>query len=112
MLDVKQIKRFLALLKAEVELNRTHNDIEYPKGFKKSFEQQKHFMGWINYKETWYIGEFGDPWKVILIERPLVDEWHEHLKTIVPVLTPEGEIVTAEEWDQRSSNNGGESNVQ
>ncbi len=101
MLDVKKIKRFLALLKAEVELDRKHKGIRYPKGFKKSFERQKHFMGWINYKETWYIDEFNDPWKVIPISRPLVDEWHEHLKTIVPVITPEGEILEPEEWEQR-----------
>lgn len=102
MLDVKQIKRFLALLKAEVEFDRVHSGIEYPEGFKESFERQKHFRGWINYKETWYIDEDKDPWKVIPLERPLVDEWHEHLKTIVPVITPEGEIVEPEEWERRS----------
>ena len=101
MLDVKKIKRFLAKAKADAEFNRS--GMKYPKGFKKSFERQNHFMGWINYKETWYIDEFNDPWKVIPIERPLVDEWHEHLKTIVPVITPEGEIVEPEEWERRST---------
>lgn len=101
MLDVKEIKRFLALLKAEVELDRIHDDIEYPKGFKESFERQKNFMGWINYKETWYIDEFNDPWKVILIDRPLVEDWHDQLRKFVPVLTPEGEILEPEEWEQR-----------
>lgn len=102
MLDVKEIKRFLALLKAEVELDRKHKGIKYPKGFKKSFERQKHFMGWVNYKETWYIDEDGDPWKVIPIDRPLVEDWHDQLRRFVPILTPEGEVLEPEEWEQRS----------
>ena len=56
-LTTKEIKRFLALLKAEVELDRVHSNIVYPEGFKESFEKQKHFRGWNNYKETWYIDE-------------------------------------------------------
>jgi len=102
-MDVKQIKRFLALLKAEVALKRVHDDIEYPEGFKESFENQKFFRGWINYKETWYIDEFNDPWKVILINRPLVEDWHDALRKVVPVITPEGEILEPEEWERRQT---------
>lgn len=111
-MDIKEIKRFLALLKAEVELDRKHDGIEYPEGFKESFENQKDFRGWINYKETWYIDEENDnPWKIILIKRPLLEDWHDILKKFVPVLTPEG-VVSAEEYNKRSSENGGEGNVQ
>lgn len=101
-MNVKKIKRFLALLRAEVELNRIHKDIKYPEGFKESFEKQEHFRGWINYQVTWYIDEFNDPWKVILLKRPLVEEWHDVLREFVPVITPEGEIVEPEEWERRS----------
>ena len=102
-MDVKQIKRFLALLKAEVELKREHIDIEYPQGFKESFENQTSFRGWINYKETWYIDEEHDPWKVISIDRPLLEDWHDELIKVVPVITPDGEIVGAEEWEKKSN---------
>ena len=102
-MDVKQIKRFLALLKAEVELKREHTDIEYPQGFKESFENQTSFRGWINYKETWYIDEENDPWKVISIDRPLLEDWHDELRKVVPVITPDGEIVRAEEWEKKSN---------
>ena len=112
-MDVKKIKRFLALIKAEVELDRTHEDIEYPEGFKESFESQKHFRGWINYKETWYIDEQNnDPWNVIPLKRPLVEEWHDILREFVPIITPEGEIVTPEEWEKRKAENGREGNIQ
>ena len=100
-MDVKKIKRFLALLKSEVELDRNHN-LELPDGFKASFENQLNFRGWINYKETWYIDEFNDPWKVVSISRPLVEDWHDVLRKFVPVITPEGDIVKAEEWEKRS----------
>jgi hypothetical protein len=100
-LDVKKIKRFLALLKSEVELNRNHHLI-LPDGFKESFENQPKFRGWINYKETWYIDE-KDPWRVISISRPLVEDWHDQLRKVVPVITPEGEVVGAEEWEKRSN---------
>lgn len=91
----------MALLKAEAEYDRD-NKLDLPKGFKESFENQPLFRGWINYKETWYIDEFNDPWKVIAIERPLVEDWHDTLKKVVPVITPKGEIVRAEEWEKRS----------
>lgn len=101
-MDIKKVKRFLALIKAEVELNRVHEGIVYPEGFKESFEGQTNFRGWINYKETWYIDEENnDPWKVIPLKRPLVEEWHDVLRKFVPVITPEGEIVEPEEWEQR-----------
>lgn len=101
-MDVKQIKRFLALIKAEAEYNRD-NGLDLPNGFKESFERQPCFRGWINYKETWYIDEENDPWKVISIDRPLVEDWHDQLRKVVPVITPEGEIVEAEEWERRSN---------
>lgn len=101
-MNVKKIKRLLALLKAEAEYNR-NNHIKLPKGFKESFENQKYFRGWANYKETWYIDEFVDPWKIVLIDRPLVEDWHDQLKKVVPVITPNGEIVSAEEWEKKSN---------
>jgi hypothetical protein len=100
-MDVKQIKRLLALIKAEVEYDRD-NELDLPEGFKESFESQKEFRGWINYKETWYIDENNDPWKVVLIHRPLVEDWHDELRKVVPVITPEGDIVGADEWEKRS----------
>lgn len=103
MLELKQIKRYLALAAAEVEYNRVHKGIEYPEGFKEAFENQDLFQGWINYRVTWYIDEFNDPWKVVLLKRPLIEEWQEELMKVVPVITPEGEIVGAEEWEKRSN---------
>lgn len=101
-MDVKQIKRTLALIKAEVEYDRD-NGLDLPAGFKESFERQSNFRGWINYKETWYIDEFSDPWKVVPIARPLVEDWHDQLKKVVPVLTPTGKIESAEEWEKKSN---------
>lgn len=101
MLTTQKIKRYLSLIKVEYTHNRLHEGIEYPENFKESFENQKFFRGWTNYKETWYIDEFNDPWKAILIKRPLVEDWHDVLRKVVPVITPEGEIVEPEEWEQR-----------
>lgn len=103
MLSFKQIKRYLALASAEVEYDRKHSGVEYPEGFKAAFERQTHFQGWINYRVTWYIDENNDPWKIIPLKRPLVEEWHEELIKVVPVITEKGEIVSAEEWEKRSA---------
>jgi hypothetical protein len=102
MLPLNKIKRYLALLAAEVLYDREHKGIVYPEGFKEHFEAQPLFRGWANYRITWYIDENNDPWSVVALKRPLVEEWHDKLKKILPVITPEGEIVEAEEWEKRS----------
>lgn len=96
-----QIKRLLALLKAQVEYDKTFDDIDIPEGFVESFENQKHFKGWINYHVTWDVDE-NDSWKVISLKMSREQEWHDTLEKVVPVITPEGEIVGAEEWEKRS----------
>jgi len=100
-LTIEQIKRYLALLKAEVEYDKDFN-LKLPTGFKTSFENQKHFKGWINYHVTWEVST-KDPWVVVSRKQSLEDEWHDELLKVVPVITPKGEIVSAEEWDKRST---------
>jgi hypothetical protein len=100
-MELNKIKRYLALALAEAE----HDDreFEFPEGFKESFECQDAFRGWINYRITWYIDEENDPWKVIALKRPLIEEWHDTLRKVVPVITPDGEIMGAEEWEKKSN---------
>jgi hypothetical protein len=95
-----KVKRLLALIKSEIELDRDHN-LRLPKGFKRSFEIQKHFKGWINYHVTWDVHP-EDPWRVIPLNKSLEEQWHDELEKVVPVITPEG-IVEAEEWEKRSA---------
>jgi hypothetical protein len=98
---VQEIKYKLALLREEAD-SGIKPTIKITKIFKESFKSQKHFMGWINFEKTWYIDQENDPWKVISIKRPLVEDWHDELRKFVPVLTPEGEILEPEEWEKRS----------
>jgi hypothetical protein len=105
---VQEIKYKLALLREESDTG-IKSEIKINESFKNSFKSQKHFMGWINFEKTWYIDIENDPWKVVPLKRPLVEEWHDVLREFVPIITPEGEIVTPEEWEKR---NGGESNIQ
>ena len=98
---VQEIKYKLALLREEAD-NGIKSTIKISKAFKESFKSQKDFMGWINFEKTWYIDQDDDPWKVIPLKRPLVEEWHDVLRKFVPVITPEGEIVEPEEWERRS----------
>lgn len=100
-MEKKQIKRFLALIKAETELGRKFN-LKLPKGFKKSFESQKYFRGWTNYHVTWDVSE-KDAWTVVPLDKSLEQTWNEELEKIVPVITPNGEIVEAEEWAKKSA---------
>lgn len=99
-MDYKQVKRFLALLKAQAEGINGDLSLELPEGFKESFECQKFFRGWINYHVTWDVDE-EDVWKVVPRGISLEEEWHKQLKEVVPVITPEGEIVEAKEWEKR-----------
>lgn len=96
----QQIKRLLALLRATAEGKVNHFDV--PVGFKESFESQVDFRGWVNYHVTWDVDP-DDLWKVVALEKSLEQQWHDDLEKVVPVITPEGEIVTAEEWAQRSA---------
>ena len=59
---------------------------------------------------TWDVFE-DDPWKCVLLKKSQEQEWNETLEKVCPVITPEG-IVSAEEYNKRSSEDGGESNVQ
>lgn len=106
--EIQSIKYKLALLRDQVETGNKPVE-EITEEFKRSFSSQKHFMGWLNFEKTWYIDQENDPWKVIPLKRALVEEWHDVLRKFVPIITPEGEIVTPEEWEKR---NGGQSNVQ
>lgn len=95
----KQVKRLLALLKAESEYDRPLV-FDVPDGFKESFENQPSFRGWINYHETWDVDP-DDAWKVISRKISLVAEWHKELIKVVPVITPDGTIMEADEWEQK-----------
>lgn len=96
-----EIKYLLATLRSEAIYNKPL-PIELPEGFRESFETQKDFRGWASYHVTWDVFE-EDPWKCVLREKSQEQEWNETLEKVVPVITPEGEIVGAEEWEQRSN---------
>lgn len=97
----QEIKRFLALLKAKAEHPSRKIVLRLPKGFKASFENQADFRGWINYHVTWDV-DGKDTWLVVPRKISLVAEWHRELARVVPVITPDGTIVEAKEWEQRS----------
>ena len=96
-----EIKRFLALLKAQVEFPDRNIVIKLPKGFKESFQEKQYFRGWGNYHVTWDISR-EDPWLVKHRTISLVAEWHKELIKVVPVIAPDGTIMEAEEWEQKS----------
>jgi hypothetical protein len=98
----KEVKRLLALLKAQAEYPDREIEIDLPEGFKESFEGQKYFRGWINYHETWDVNA-ADVWVVIPRKVSLTAEWHRELARVIPVITPTGRIVEAVEWDRKSA---------
>ena len=93
----KEIKRALALLKAEAELGRDPGDL--PEGFRESFESQPDFRGWVNYHVTWDLDK-DDDWKVVPLEEPLVKVWDREVRSRVPVITPAREIVTPQQYEE------------
>lgn len=98
-MDYKQIKRLLALLKAQKEMPDREQDFEVPEGFIESFESQPHFRGWINYHVTWDVTR-EDPWTVVPRKRSLVAEWHEELMRVVPLVNPDGTIMDPKDGSQ------------
>ena len=90
----KEIKRLLALLKAKAEYTDRKLNFKVPRGFKKSFEEQANFRGWINYHNTWDIDK-KDPWTVIERKISIVAEWHKELIKVVPIILPDGTIMEA-----------------
>lgn len=100
----QKVKRLLALLKAKAEYNR-EIIFDVPKGFIESFEKQDNFRGWINYHVTWDVDN-DDVWKVIIRKISLAAEWQRELVKVVPVITPDGNVVTGEEWEQENGRKG------
>ena len=90
-MNATTVKRYCALLKAEIELGRPLL-VKLPQGFKESFERQKFFTGWINYHVTWDITR-EDPWTVYQRLRSIEAEWHAELIKHVPVIAPNGTIM-------------------
>lgn len=106
----KEVKRLLALLKARSEYPDRVIDLELPAGFKESFESQPAFRGWLNYHETWDV-DADDVWVVVTRRISLVAEWAAELARVVPVIEPDGTVVTAAEWERRQKD-GGKGHIQ
>ena len=100
-MDFNEIKYLLASIRSAALYDRPVK-VNIPEGFKESFESQTNFRGWANYHVTWDVFE-DDPWKCVLRLKSQEQEWNETLDKVVPVITPEGEIVSAEEWEKRSA---------
>jgi len=90
----QQVKRILALLKAQADYPDRELVVDYPEGFKESFENQKFFRGWINYHDTWDVDK-EDVWLVVPRKISLVAEWHQELLRVVPIIAPDGTITEA-----------------
>jgi hypothetical protein len=95
---LKQVKRKLALLKAEVELGRAY-PFDLPEGFKESFECQEKFRGWINYHVTWDVAD-SDPWTVVTLKESREATWNQQLAERVPYITQAGEVVTPKQFER------------
>lgn len=85
----QQIKRLLALLKAQAEYPLRKIVVDLPEGFKESFENQTYFRGWINYHVTWDVAK-DDTWLIVPRTESLVAEWHRELARVVPIIAPDG----------------------
>ena len=99
-MERRQVKRLLALLKANEEYEDRHfKELdELPEGFKESFEEQQYFKGWINYHVTWDVAE-DDFMKVVPLKESRVAAWNRQLAERVPYLTKRGEEVTPQQWN-------------
>ena len=95
----QQVKYLLARLRAHAESGAELPEI--PEGFRESFSRQVHWKGWINYHVSWDVAD-DDHWVVVSRAKSQEQEWNEDRVKVIPVITPEGEIVSAEEWEARS----------
>jgi hypothetical protein len=103
MLNRKQTKRIIALLKAEQELGREFPaSVEVPEGFKESFEAQPDFRGWVHYHVNWDV-DAEDHMKVVPLSVGRVAAWDREVEKRTPVILPDGRIVTADEYRQMES---------
>lgn len=55
-----------------------------PKGFRKSFEEQDKFRGWLAYQVTWDVDDSG--WNIVFLDKSLEEQWNETLMEKVPEL--------------------------
>lgn len=98
----KQIRYNLFRLKTEAEGGTKAPKLE--KGFKKSFESQKKFQGWISFGVTWDVGgrvlneDFPhedttsreeSPWTIVLRDKSLDEAWNDVLREVVTEIPEE-----------------------
>lgn len=80
----RQIKYLCARMRTEADGGAKRPE-DMPEGFEESFEKQKNFRGWASYSVTWTV-DADDPWKIVLLDKSLEEEWNELLLEKVPVL--------------------------
>jgi len=91
-MDRRKIRYLLRRIKSNVD---SKNDSKMPliklpglpKGFKKSFEEQPRFRGWMGYQVTWDVDESG--WNIVMLDKSLEQSWNELLADKVPELPKE-----------------------
>lgn len=88
-MDRRQIRYFLRRIKTSVEtrLDPDTKIIKLPKlpvGFRKSFESQPKFRGWMGYQVTWDVDDSG--WNIVMLNVSLEEEWNRTLEMVVPEL--------------------------
>jgi hypothetical protein len=81
-LNRRQIRYFLRRLRSKEESGVELPEL--PEGFRKSFEGQDKFRGWLNYQKTWDVDDSG--WSIIFLDKSLEEQWHEILLQKVPEL--------------------------
>lgn len=88
-MDRRKIRYLLRRIKTNVE-TRSNPDSEtialpkLPKGFRKSFEGQPRFRGWMGYQVSWDVDLEG--WTIVLLNKSLEEKWNELLLEKIPIL--------------------------
>ena len=79
----RQIRYLCARCKSEAE--GFAEKPELVEGFLETFESQPNFRGWMGFGVSWDV-DVNDPWRIVLRDKSIEDEWHEVLEQVVPEL--------------------------
>lgn len=80
-MNKKQIRYLCSRIRTEAE--GFAEKPELPQGFMETFESQANFRGWMGFGVTWDVDP-KDPWKIVLREKSIEDEWNGILEKVVP----------------------------
>lgn len=74
-----EVRYLLYRIRSREELGRP---VDTPEGFEDTFRDQEDFTSWQDFARRWDVGDEGDHWRVVPLNRTEEERWNRRLEEI------------------------------